>query len=349
MSQCKYSFKNDYSELVHPTILETFARYNIEQQEGYGYDIHSQKAALYIKQKLENTDVDIHFVSAGTQANLIVLSSILRPYEAVIAAESGHICVHETGAIEATGHKICTISGVQGKLNATLVEDVVKAHTDEHMVKPKVVFLSQSTELGTVYNKAELQRIREICNQYGLYLYLDGARLGTGLVSEACDLTWSDLTHLFDAFYIGGTKNGALFGEAIVIVQDSLKTDFRYHIKQRGGMLAKGAAIGIQFEELFRPVSNSCLYEDLAQQSYQHAMTLAKGIRALGYDFATEPSSNQLFPILPKRLAHKLSITYGFYIWEDLGENVIIRMVTSWAITEDVVQGFLEDLHAAQV
>ena len=351
MSNYKYSFKNDYSELAHPTIIEAFIRSSIEQNEGYGLDVHSEQAREAIQSILQNHNVDIHFVSGGTQANLIVLSSILRPHEAVIACESGHIFVHETGAIEATGHKICTVKSENGKLTADHVHQVCAQHTDEHMVKPKVVFISQSTELGTVYTKQELADLRNICQELGLYLYMDGARLGAGLASSACDVEYTDLTQLLDVFYIGGTKNGALFGEAIVIVHSDLKADFRYHMKQKGGMLAKGSSMGIQFAELFisRRSIATTLYEQLALHNNKQAMRLAHGIKTLGFDFMTEPTTNQLFPILPKQIAHKLSITYGFYIWEDLGENVIIRLVTSWAITEEVIDGFLEDLHASQI
>ena len=244
------SFKNDYSEGACPEIMQAMMKTNRLQSDGYGLDPFCEGAKERIRQKVGNADCDVHFLVGGTQANLTIIASALRPYEAVIAAESGHINVHETGAIEGTGHKVIVADSAQGKVTLEGIRKVVTAHTDEHMVKPAMVYISNATEIGTVYTKAELSSIRRICDEYGLYLFMDGARLGSALMASDNDLKLSDIAELCDIFYIGGTKNGALFGEAVVIVNERLKKDFRYMIKHHGGMLAKGRLLGIQFYEL---------------------------------------------------------------------------------------------------
>ena len=347
MMKVKYRFINDYSELVHPKVLSKLGSIGTTQFEGYGLDEFSEVAKGLIKEKIGKLDADVHLVSGGTQANLILLSSLLRPYEAVISCETSHIFVHETGAIEATGHKICTAKGVDGKLRVEDIDGVMKFHTDEHMVKPKVVFISLSTEVGSVYSKEELTGISDYCRSHGLYLYLDGARLGAGLVSPACQLTYADIARLTDAFYIGGTKNGMLCGEAIVICNERLQEDFRYHIKQKGGLLAKGASLGVQFMAMLEEKNEAGedLYDQLAKRAYVMAMKLAKGIKDLGYEFLAEPITNQVFPILPIDLSEKLHELYEFYDWTKVGEEkVALRLVTSWATSEDKVDEFLKDL-----
>ena len=346
MTKKKYNFKNDYSELVHPKVLEKLASIGTAQFEGYGLDEYSEIAKNLIKEKIGRPDAQVHLVSGGTQANLTVLSSALRPYEAVISCETAHIFVHETGAIEATGHKICTAKGVDGKLTVEEIDGVVKTHIDEHMVKPKVVFVSLSTEVGSVYTKEELTRISDYCRKNNLYLYLDGARLSAGLVSSACNLTYTDIAQLADAFYMGGTKNGMLYGEAIVICNERLQEDFRYHIKQKGGLLSKGAALGVQFIAMLeKNEAGDDLYDELARRAYSVAMKLAKGIRDLGYEFLSEPETNQIFPIFPASAVEKLHESYGFYDWCEAGEGrVAIRLVTSWATPEERIDEFLEDL-----
>ena len=343
----KYSFMNDYSELVHPQVLSKLASIGTAQFDGYGLDEFSEIAKNLIKEKIGKPDADVHLVSGGTGANLTVLSSILRPYEAVISCETGHISIHETGAIEATGHKICTAKGVDGKLTVEEIDGVVKFHTDEHMVKPKVVFVSLSTEVGSVYTKEELTKISNYCGENALYLYLDGARLGAGINSLACDLTYGDIARLTDAFYIGGTKNGMLCGEAIVICNKKLQEDFRYHIKQKGGLLSKGATLGVQFIAMFEEKNEAGedLYDQLAKRAYSLAMKLAKGIEDLGYEFLAEPTTNQVFPIFPVEVSEKLHQLYGFYDWMGVGEEkVAVRLVTSWATPEERVGEFLKDL-----
>ena len=230
-----YSFKNDYSEGALPAIMELLNKSNFEQTNGYGEDYFCEEAKKKIKDRLQYKACDVHFLVGGTQTNLTVIASALRPYEAVIAADTGHINVHETGAIEASGHKVLTVKGTDGKVTSEAVRKVVLDHEDEHMVKPTMVYISNATEIGTMYLKEELQELYATCKELGLYLFMDGARLGSALMAQNNNITWEDLCSLCDVFYIGGTKNGTLFGEALVIVNEELKKDFRYMIKQRGG------------------------------------------------------------------------------------------------------------------
>jgi len=336
----KYDFQCDYSELAHPSVLEAFAAIGTTQFEGYGLDEFSMRAAGLVRDLVKMPTADVHFVAGGTIANLVVISSILRPHEAVVSPVTGHIFVHEAGAIEATGHKICTVPGKNGKLYPSEVEAVVKEHYDEHMVKPKLVYISLSTEGGTVYTKAELTDLSEYCKKNGLYLFIDGARLGAALRSPVCDLTYSDIASLVDVFYIGGTKNGALFGEAIVICNDALKEDFRFLIKQKGAMLAKGAAVGIQFEALLK----DGLYDNLANHAYNMAEKFANGVKSAGYELLFPQETNLFVPIFPKSLVAKLRESYAFHDWKDLGDMTAVRLVTSWATPEWAIDGFLADL-----
>jgi threonine aldolase len=334
-----YSFKNDYSEGAHPRILNALIESNLEQVDGYGEDIYTQKAVELLKQKIGLSNIDIHLLSGGTQTNLTAISAFLRPHEAAIAASTGHILVHETGAIEATGHKVISLETADGKLNPSLIEAALKAHTDEHMVKPKLVYISNTTEIGSIYNKAELQQISKFCREKNLILFMDGARLGSALSSEENDLQLSDLGALVDAFYIGGTKNGALIGEALVICSDSLREDFRFHMKQKGALLAKGRLLGIQFLELFR----DNLYFELAAHANNMANLLKAGISKEGFKFLTQSPSNQLFPILPNRLISELQKKYSFYVWEKIDDDSsAVRLVTSWATKEEAVTEFIE-------
>ena len=337
----KYSFKNDYSELAHPKVLEKLSSLGNTQFEGYGLDKYSHEASTLIRDKINMNSCDIHFVSGGTHANLITLSSMLRPHQAVISCDMGHIFTNETGAIEATGHKICTSPGTDGKLYPKDIEHVLAKHDNEHRVKPKVVFISHSTEIGTVYTKDELMTLSKICKDNELYLYVDGARLGQGINSHACDLTYHDIATFADAFYIGGTKNGALFGEAIVITNDCLKEDFRFFLKQRGGLMAKGAVIGLQFLALFE----DDLFDELAKRANDTANRLAKGIESLGIGFLTKTFSNQVFPIFPTELSNKLHDLYGFYNWTKVDDNkVAARLVVSWATPEKIVDDLIKNL-----
>ncbi len=338
----QYSFKSDYIEGAHPNIIEVFLHTNLNQEEGYGEDKYSCEAIKLIQKKILSPNADIHFVSGGTQANLVTISSILKPYESVIAAKTGHICVHEAGAIESTGHKINTVDSKNGKLNPQQIQSVIDFHEDEHMVKPKLVFISNSTEIGTVYKKKELQDLSLYCKENNLILYLDGARLGSALTSKENDLNLAEIASYVDIFYIGGTKNGALLGEAIVINRDELKDHFRYHLKQKGALLAKGRILGIQFLELFK----DDLFFKLGKHANTMASKLSSAIANAGYDFLLKPVSNQIFPILPNQLIEKLEKKYGFYVWSKINEtNSAIRLVTSWATKEEFVDKFILDLN----
>lgn len=337
----KYSFKNDYNEGCHPNILKALSKENLAQQNGYGDDDYSQKAIRVLRKKLNNSDADIHFTSGGTQTNLIVISSILKPYESVISANTGHINVCETGAIEATGHKINVINSEDGKLTPQSIKVVMGEHKDEHMVKPKLVFISNSTEIGSIYKKRELEELSSFCKKNNLFLYIDGARLGSALTSRENDLTLPELSQLVDVFYIGGTKNGALLGEAIIINNNKLKENFRFHLKQKGALLAKGRIFGLQFLELFK----GNLYFNLARHANLMSSKLSKNIEKLGYDFLTKPVSNQIFPILPNEIIKKLGEKYEFYIWRKINDEMsIIRLVTSWATKKEAVESFIADI-----
>jgi threonine aldolase len=336
----KHSFLNDYSEGAHPRVLELLASSNLKQEPGYGEDSLSRQAADLLRAATGNADADVHLVSGGTQANLIALASMLRPFESIIAADSAHILVHETGAIEATGHKISGVPSSEGKLAPDQVRAVVAQHSDEHMVSPRVVYLSQATEFGTIYSKAELSALSSTCRELGLYLYLDGARIAPALVSAAADMTLPELASLVDMLYIGGTKNGALLGEALVINAPALKDHFRFHLKQRGALLAKGRLLGAQFVALF----DGDLYFELARHANAMATRLADGLRASGAAFLTEPVTNQVFPILTDVQIDALRAHYSFHVWTRVDpRRSAIRLVTSWATPDEAVRGFLAD------
>lgn len=335
-----YSFKNDYSEGAHPQILNALVQTNLEQEAGYGEDRYTQKAIDLLKEKMGRSDVDVHLLSGGTQTNLTAIAAFLRPHEAAIAASSGHIFTHETGAIEATGHKVLSVDTKDGKLKPEHLKAVLDYHTDEHMVKPKLVYISNSTEIGTIYKKNDLEQLRDFCSKNNLILYMDGARLGSALTSFENDLTLADLPALVDAFYIGGTKNGALIGEAFVICNESLKTDFRFHMKQKGGLLAKGRVLGIQFLELFR----DNLFFELADNANKMADLLKTELSAYNVKFLTDSPTNQIFPILHNEVIAVLQTKYAFHVWEKVDDHfAAIRLVTSWATKEEHVAAFIED------
>ncbi len=336
-----YSFTNDYSEGAHPRILQAMMEANLTQNTGYGLDTHSARAKGLIRHEIGQPQADIHFIPGGTQTNLIVIASALRPYQAVVSASTGHVNVHETGAIEATGHKVLAVNTPDGKLTPALVQQALDTHTDEHMVQPGMVYITNSTEVGTQYTKAELESLSRFCRLNGLYLYMDGARVGSALTSPVNDLTLADIAGLTDAFYIGGTKNGALFGEAVVILHQDLKRDFRYMIKQRGAMMAKGWLLGIQFEELFQ----NNLFYDLARHSNQMAEKLRTAIAEQGYSFASDSRTNQLFPVFPDQVIRKLAEDFTFEMNGKVDEtHSSIRLVTSWATREAGVDQFIQAL-----
>ncbi len=331
------SFKNDYSEGAHPAILRSLMETNLIQTDGYGDDPYTAEAVALLKRHIGREDVDIHLLPGGTQTNLTALAAFMRPHEAAIAAHTGHILVHETGAIEATGHKVLAANCEDGKLTPALIQAVVDAHTDEHMVKPRLVYISNSTEIGSIYLKHELAAISACCRRNGLLLYLDGARLGSALCAAENDLTLHEISRLVDAFYIGATKNGALLGEALVICREALQADFRYHMKQKGALLAKGRLLGLQFKTLFADE----LYFDLARHANAMAAVLGDAIRQAGYRFLTASPTNQLFPIFPNQVVEQLEKEFAFYRWESVDENhTAVRLVTSWATSDSAVAAF---------
>ncbi|MNV10764.1 Low specificity L-threonine aldolase [compost metagenome] len=295
-----------------------------------------------MKKKIANQQAVIHFLSGGTQTNLLVISFLLRIHEAVISAKTGHISANETGAIEATGHKVITVETSDGKLTPNDVTTVLKEHAlAPHVVKPRIVYISNSTEIGTIYSLAELEALYVCCQQQQLLLYLDGARLGHALTAENNDLTFAAIAKYTDVFYIGGTKNGALLGEAVVFNRPELAVDFDYAIKQKGALLAKGRVLSIQFLTLFQ----DDLYLELALRANSLAMRMAKAIKDKGYSFLTESTTNQIFPILPKSVIEALLINYQFYIWKDIDSDyAAVRLITSWATDEKQVTNFINDI-----
>lgn len=336
-----YSFTNDYSEGAHPQILKAMMETNLIQNTGYSLDTHTSHAIALIRDEIKQPDADIHIIAGGTQTNLITISAALRPHQAVISAVTGHINVHETGAIEATGHKVLAMNTPDGKLTPALVMQALDFHTDEHMVQPKMVYISNSTEVGTQYTKAELEALSRLCRQKNLYLFMDGARMGAALTSPVNDLTLADIAALTDVFYIGGTKNGALFGEALVILRDELKPDFRFMIKQKGAMLAKGWLLGIQFEEMFQ----NRLFFDMASHANAMAGKLRAALTDLGYTFAYDSQTNQLFPVFSNEMIEELAKEFTFNIDKKIDEtHSCIRLVTSWATKEEGVEEFIQFL-----
>lgn len=337
-------FECDYAEGAHERIINRLAEINGEQNIGYGEDAHCEAARAMIKGLCG--ECDVHFLVGGTQTNLTVISSILRPHQGVLCASSGHVNVHESGAIEAVGHKVLTIPSDDGKITAKAVENAVKAHyadvSREHIVQPGMVYISNPTENGTIYVKSELTELYRVCREFSLPLYIDGARLGYALESERSDMTLRDIAERCDVFYIGGTKVGMLFGEAVVITNDALKKDFRYIMKQKGGMLAKGWLLGVQYEEMFR----DGLYFEVSRHADTLAGRLRDALTSSGYEFLYRPDSNQLFPILPDALIEKLSKKYAFYIWKPLDNGrSAIRVCTSWATKESDVDAFIADIN----
>lgn len=341
----KVSFKNDYSEGCHPRILEALTNTNLEQQNGYGLDEYCVNASDLIRNKCTSPLSKVHFVSGGTQANLLVIASALKPFESVIAATTGHIYTNEAGAIEATGHKVNTIDTENGKLTVDHITAVLDGHQNTpHVLRPRMVYISNATEIGTIYSKDELKSLYDYCNVNALYLFMDGARLGSGLMASTSDLSLADVAKYTDVFWLGGTKNGALIGEAIVINNADLQSDFEFHLKQKGAMLSKGRLLGIQFNELLK----DDLFFDLARHANLQATKLKEALEAKGFPFFSETHTNQLFPILPNSTIDKLSENFDFHIWKKMNESTsAIRLITSWATTDVQVESFIDALEIA--
>lgn len=331
-------FECDYAEGAHPRLLARLVDTNEEQTPGYGTDSHCERARALIREQCRREDVDVHFLMGGTPCNLTLLTAALRPHQGALAAQSGHIAVHESGAIEAAGHKVLPLPAQEGRVSAAQVRDYCARHfgdhNREHTVQPGLLYISQPTESGTLYSKAELEALSDACREWGLYLYVDGARLSYALAAPGNDVTIADLAALADAFYIGGTKVGALFGEAMVITAPALKKDFRYILKQRGSMLAKGRLLGVQFETLFE----DGLYMDIGRHAVEQALRIREAFANKGIPFLCESPTNQQFPLLTSAQCATLEKEFVFEHWETRGDGrVAVRFCTSWATTPQSV------------
>ncbi len=338
-------FECDYAEGAHPQIMQAMMETNMEQNPGYSTDEHCQRAREYIRRACQAPDAAVEFLVGGTQANVTVISACLKPYQGALCAASGHINVHETGAMEAYGYKALTLESPDGKITAEQVEKAWEDHihnaSHEHMVQPGMVYISWPTECGTLYSKKELTAISQVCRKIGLKLFVDGARCGYGLAAPGNDVTLKDLAELTDVFYIGGTKVGALFGEAVVITNLEIQKDFRYYIKQHGGMLAKGRLLGIQFETLFK----ENLYGQIAQHAIDLAMQIREAFVKCGVPFLFDSVTNQQFPILTAEQKEEFEKKYAFELWEEVDkEHFAVRFCTSWATREENVKALTEDI-----
>lgn len=340
-------FHNDYAEGCHEKVLQALIDTNLEQTPGYGEDHHCQAATEKIRKLCGRDDLAVHFLVGGTQANLTVIAAALRPHQAALGPVGAHINVHETGAVEATGHKVLSVPSDDGKITAAQVREVVDTHrasgSFEHEAQPKLVYISNPTEYGTLYSLAELEALSAVCKEKGLYLFLDGARLGYGLVAQGYDVTLADIARLCDVFYIGGTKVGALFGEAVVIANSAIGEDFRYLIKQHGGMLAKGRLLGVQFGALFE--------NDLYFSISRHAVKLADQIRnaldEIGAEYLVPGITNQIFPILSDDFLAELGKEFVFTEMGRVDESHrAIRFCTSWASTQENVDSLCAAIRA---
>lgn len=336
-------FESDYLEGALPQIMYRLMSTNFEQTAGYGCDPYCESARELIKKECAAPDADIHFLVGGTQTNMTVIAAALRPHQGVLAAETAHIEAHETGAIEATGHKVITLDSTDGKINAKQVEDYVLRHradeSFEHIVQPAMVYISQPTETGTVYTLSELEELSAVCRRLGILLYVDGARLACALSCEGTPKL-PDLARACDVFYIGGTKHGTLFGEAVVILNDALKKDFRYIIKQHGGMLSKGRLLGLQFDELFSDGS----YYEVGRNEVRLAQKIADAFKKKGIELYYDSPTNQIFPVLSDEQIMKLSETYSFSVQGKTPGGTVTRFCTSWATTDAVADKLIKDI-----
>ena len=330
----------DYLEGCHPAILQRLIDTNLEQTVGYGMDPYCERAAAKIRETFSCPDAAVHFLTGGTQANTTVIAAALRPYEGVLCAHTGHINTHETGAIESSGHKCLALPGRDGRITASQVAVATALQADdEHTVKPGMVYISLSTELGTLYNLAQLKDMYYTCRQHGLYLFIDGARLGYALTSPICDLTPADVAKCCDVFTVGGTKVGALFGEAVVINNPELNVRFRYMIKQRGGMLAKGRLLGLQFSALME----DDLYFQLGRKAVAQAMRIRDALKMKGLPLYVDSPTNQLFPILTEDQLERLTAEFDLSVWESVGNDATaVRVCTSWATPDAYVDQFID-------
>ena len=331
-------FRNDYSAGAHPSVLAALTETNLELTAGYGCDPYCEAAANTIRELCAAPHAEVHFLVGGTQVNKTVIAAALRPYEAVIAAHTGHICVHETGAIENSGHKVIHCPSTDGKLTPEMIQTVIDSHSSEHMVVPRLVYISNTTEVGTVYTREELSALHIICDKYDLLMYCDGARLGSALTIKDADTTFADYADYCDAFTIGGTKNGLLFGEALIITNRILSTDFRHCMKQQGAILAKGRLLGVQFDAILK----NNLYLELAAHANRLSERLSDGLTAMNIPLLVQSPSNQVFPILPNSVVTQLEKEFTFEIQERVdSDHTCIRFVTAWSSTDDDVTSLL--------
>lgn len=339
----RLSFECDYNEGAHPRILEALLRSNMEHHPGYGADAYCTRAKERIRKACEAPDADVYFLVGGTQTNKTVIDSLLRTYEGVVSAATGHIAAHEAGAIEATGHKVLGIPHREGKIEAATLRAYLETfygdESHDHMVFPGMVYISHPTEYGTLYSKRELSDIAEVCRLYELPLFLDGARLGYGLVSEGTDVSLPDLAKLCDVFYIGGTKVGALCGEAVVFSRIPAPRQFMTIVKQNGALMAKGRVLGIQFDVLFE----DGLYYEISRHAIALADRLREGFSAKGYEFYYATVTNQIFVILNDEQKARLSELVTFSFWERLSDGrTVVRFATSWATASEDVEKLID-------
>lgn len=341
-------WNNDYNQGAHPLVLDALVKTNQQSYGGYGLDEWCQRASEEIKRHLGAANADIHFLTGGTQANFTVIAAALRPYQSVISAAEGHINAHETGAVEHIGHKIQPIAADGSKLTAEAIAEAAEQYrvsgVKEHITQPKLVFLSFPSEYGEIYSRQELEDIRAVCDTYGMYLYIDGARLAYGLGSRQCDVTLADLAEAADVFYIGGTKCGALLGEAVVILCDDLKDNFRSYMKQNGGMLAKGWLLGLQFYTLFK----GDLYFSIGKEADEKAMRIKEAFEAKEIPFYAESSTNQQFVLLTEEQAQQLGkrhIAEPLMEFEEY-EMRCLRFCTSWSTDWEDVETLVRDIAA---
>lgn len=339
------AFNNDYSHGAHPAVLQALVDTNMEPQPGYGTDAHTERAKQLIREACQAPDADVFLLVGGTQANATVIDMLLAPYEGVVAAETGHVACHEAGAIEFGGHKVLTIPGYEGKMHAEDLENYIQVFYEnesyEHTVFPGAVYVSLSTEYGTLYSKAELAAIHAVCQKREIPLFVDGARLAYALAADECDITLPELAQLCDVFYIGGTKCGALCGEAVVFTHGNMPRQFETMVKRRGAMLAKGRLNAVQFDTLF----TDGLYEKICAPAVRLALKLRDGLAAKGYRFAIDSPTNQQFIIVENSRLPELGskVAYSFIEKYD-AEHTVIRLATSWATTEEQVDELLNIL-----
>lgn len=337
-------FRNDYSAGAHPAVLDALTKTNLDLTAGYGCDPYCEAAANTIRTLCAAPHADVHFLVGGTQVNKNVIAAALRPYEAVIAAHTGHICVHETGAVENSGHKVIHCPSPDGKLTPDMIRTVMNSHSSEHMVIPRLVYISNTTEVGTVYTRAELSALHIICDEFGLLLYCDGARLGSALTIEGADTCFADYAAFCDAFTIGGTKNGLLFGEALVITDKAISTGFRHCMKQQGAILAKGRLLGVQFDAILK----DDLYLTLAAHANRLAKRLTDGLASMNVPLLAQSPSNQVFPIFSNKVVAELERSFTFEIQERVDDDrTCIRFVTAWSSTDEDVSALLSAIKQA--